>query len=868
MRTLIEFIRAAYARVWKFAAQDADTTTVVKPPEPDAQQDDLSLFEQARNYHRHGQLAEAEILYRALLEKYPGDGDLLLMLGTVEGQRNHFDPAVSLIEKAIQIDPDNPAAHSCLGNCLQGQGKYAEALVCYDRSLALKPNDADTLNNRGTALRALTRAEEALASFNQALAINLSHVVAHDNCGITLRELGRPVEAMASHDMALSIDPGFVPAQYHRGIVLAELQRQEEACACFEQILTTYPKHVDALNNLGALLHGLKRFEHALAVYDRLLALAPQSVEALINRGTTLRLLNRHEEALNTLTQARALAPDHAETHFSLGISFGDLRRFEDAVASYDHALCLRPDYVEALNNRGAMLRALRRDIDALSSYSKALEVNPNHLSSLFSRGNLLLEFKRLDEAIADYLRLVSLDPEYDYAQSHLLHARMSCCDWRDIDVLCSTIFEGTRHDKRSLEPFYCVGVASTPDFLRRCSEIYAADKFPLAQHRPFDATPRDSGKIRLGYVAGEFRHQATSILMVELFERHDTARFDVFAFDNGWDDGSDIRKRIASACTEIVDISRDDDLGAAKKVNDKAIDILVNLNGYFGLGRTGVFRYRPAPIQVNWLGFPGTMGAPYMDYIVGDEIVIPAGHEIYFAEKVVRLPDSYQVNDSKRAISAHIPTRAELGLPSGAFVFCCFNNNVKIMPHVFDIWMRVLRKVDHSVLWLLQDNAAAARNLRTEAEARGVTADRLVFAPRMNLPEHLARHQLADLFLDTLPCNAHTTASDALWAGLPVLTCLGDTFAGRVAGSLLRAVGLPELITENLVDYEALALRLAANPAMMSSIRTRLANNRMTQALFDTDRFRRHIESAYTTMYERSMHGVVPESFTVQPME
>jgi len=308
-----------------------------------------------------------------------------------------------------------------------------------------------------------------------------------------------------------------------------------------------------------------------------------------------------------------------------------------------------------------------------------------------------------------------------------------------------------------------------------------------------------------------------------------------------------------------------DNDVAAMLRAQE--IDIAVDLKGYSKGCRPAIFAQRAVPVQVNYLVYPGTMGADYMDYIIGDREVIPEGDDVFYAEKVVRLPDSYQVNSARRVNTAKNPGRAAAKLPESGFVFCCFNNNYKITPDIFDVWMRLLDRIDGSVLWLLEGNAAASRNLRLEAEARGVRAERLVFAPRMPPSDHLARHRLADLFLDTLPCNAHTTASDALWAGLPVLTCRGTAFPGRVAASVLRAIGLPELIAENLDDYEALAFKLATTPALMADLRTRLARNRTTYPLFDIDRYRRHLESAYVAMYERYQRGEPPHSFSVPAM-
>jgi predicted O-linked N-acetylglucosamine transferase (SPINDLY family) len=379
-------------------------------------------------------------------------------------------------------------------------------------------------------------------------------------------------------------------------------------------------------------------------------------------------------------------------------------------------------------------------------------------------------------------------------------------------------------------------------------------------------APTRKREKIRIAYVSGEFREQATSYLTAELFERHDRARFDIVGVSTGWNDHSPMRRRLEEAFDTFLDGSAKTDVELAQLMARSEIDIAVDLNGYFGNERTGLFALRPCPIQVNYLGFPGTMGVDYIDYILADRTVIPEDQHAFYVEKVVYLPDSYQVNDSKKEIGAHTPLRSDVGLPESGFAFCCFNNNHKITPEMFAVWTRILRQVEGSVLWLFQGNAAATANLRMEAERHGIGQERIVFAPHASLPDHLARHRLADLFLDTLPHNAHTTCSDALWAGLPVLTCLGSSFAGRVAASLLNAVGLPELVTHTLEEYEARALELARDPAMLAQIRDKLAQNRRSYPLFDAGRFCRHVEAAFSTMWERHRRGEPPASFSVAP--
>jgi predicted O-linked N-acetylglucosamine transferase (SPINDLY family) len=620
-----------------------------------------------------------------------------------------------------------------------------------------------------------------------------------------------------------------------------------------------------ALSDRGNLLRDLGRYQDALASYDRSLELKPDEAEAFYQRGNTLLKLKRPDDALASYDRALKLSPDYADALYNCGVALQSLKRPEEALAHYDRALQLKPDDAQALNNRGNALLDLRRPDEALTSYDRALSLNPDYLEALHNRGLALLELKRPEDTMKSYSTLLELAPDYHFVKGKLLHAKMSCCDWEQLIPLTASIEKDIRAGKQSAEPFGYQAISNSPQDLRRCAEIYAAANYPNSGVQLWTGERYNNAKVRIGYLSGEFRNQATSILMTELFELHDKNRFELVAFDNGWDDASEIRERIENAFSEIIDITRLDELEAASVIRQKKIDILINLNGYFGRDRQGVFSYRPCPVQVNYLGFPGTLGADYIDYIIADPHVIPRGHDAFYVEKIVYLPDTYQVNDSRRSIAERVPTRAEAGLPDTGFVFCCFNNSYKITPEIFDLWTRLLKNVAGSVLWLAQDNVAASRNLRREADERGVAPERVIFAPRIKLDGHLSRHRLADLFLDTLPCNAHTTASDALWAGLPVLTCMGGTFAGRVAASLLNAVGLPELATDSLDNYEKLALELAMKPAMLYDFRARLARNRYTHPLFDADRFRRHIESAYITMHDRVQQGEPPASFAVQ---
>jgi predicted O-linked N-acetylglucosamine transferase (SPINDLY family) len=473
------------------------------------------------------------------------------------------------------------------------------------------------------------------------------------------------------------------------------------------------------------------------------------------------------------------------------------------------------------------------------------------------------MKLGRPADAVPVLSRLREIAPHRPYVVGDLLYAKMLCCDWAGFGELAAAVQRGMQDSRPVMSPFGYMAIAESEPDLKTCATIYSADHFPPVMN-DFSGRRRPRGKIRIGYSSGEFRAQATSFLMAELWELHDRSRFELVAFDNGWDDGSPMRARIAAAFDEMIDITRLSDVDAAALVNRKAIDILVNLNGFFGEPRQGVFACRPSPIQVNYLGYPGTLGASYMDYLIADEIVIPPSSRSFYTEKVVTLPGCYQPNDRRRPIADQIPSRADLGLPPDAFVFCCFNNHYKLTPRMFDIWTRLLAQIEGSVLWLIQDDQASADNLRREAGARGIASERLVFAPRQPLPLHLARHAAADLFLDTLPCNAHTTASDALWAGLPVLTARGTTFPGRVGASLLTAVGLPEMVAADLGQYEARALELARSRPALEAVRRKLAANRATAPLFDAPRFVRHIEDAYSRIYERHQAGLPPDHMEV----
>jgi predicted O-linked N-acetylglucosamine transferase (SPINDLY family) len=813
-----------------------------------------------------GRFDDAEALCRKLAAAAPRNADAVFLLGAVAQRRGRLDDAVAFYRRAVALAPKYPDAHNNLGNVLLTQGKIDAAIESLRRAVVLEPGFVQAHYNLGNAL-APRDAAEAAEAYRRAVAVEPGFFEAHNNLGVQLHRLAQPQAAMASFDRALEIKPDYAEALNNRGNVLKELKRLDEALASYERALAVLPDYAEALYNRGIALHEMKRLDAALASYDRALALRPDYAEALYNRGNTLKELRRPAEALASYDRALALRPDYAEALNNRGNVLHELKRDGEALASYDRALALRPDYAEALFNRGIALNELNRLDDALASYDRALALQPDDADALNNRGNTLKELDRLGEALASYERALAAKPDHPHALSGAADCAIKLCDWDRRTRFAVDLKAQVSGKKSIVDPFLLLGYSGDPALQLQCARTYIEDKIPLPPRPFWTGQIRRHDKIRIAYLSADFRAHIVAHVIAELLERHDRSRFEIVGVSFGVDDGSEIRKWLVATFDAFHDVRRQSDQDVAKLLFDLEIDIAIDLMGYTQDSRPGIFAYRPAPIQVNYLGYPGTRGTPSIDYIVADKIVAPFEHRQFYAERIVHLPDCFLVSQTQRKIAERAPTRQEAGLPEHGFVFCCFNAAWKLTPEIFDVWMRLLHRIEGSVLWLSRPNADAEANLRKAAQRRGIDSSRLVFAGRLPLDEHLARHRLADLFLDTLPYNAHSTAGDALWMGLPVLTCQGEAFAGRVAASLLHAVGLPELITSSREDYEALALKLARDPAWLAEIRTALARNRDAYPLFNTDRFARHIEAAYATMWDIWQRGEAPKSFSVEPI-
>jgi predicted O-linked N-acetylglucosamine transferase (SPINDLY family) len=745
-------------------------------------------------------------------------------------QQGQLVGARQAYQEILDAKPDHFDALNAMG-VLAGQSKdLQQAIQYFERAIAVKPGDSGAHCNRGLALKQLNQPDAALACLERAIVLDPKSAIAHYSRAETLKDLGRPDEALASYDEAIAINPGFVHASYRRGVALQQIGRLDDAIASYDQVIRLKPDHFDAHANRARSLFALGWHAEALTSCDYAIALKPGQAPLYLLRGDALCFLDKMVPALTSYEQAISMNPDDAEAHCRRGIVLLRLNKVE-SIACFDRAIAIKPDYAEAYVNRGHARRRLRQ----------------------------------FDLATSDYKVVAALAPDFEFIPGNRLESSLQVCDWSDLDALLGQIAAGIENDRRVCQPLTFMLLMNSPRLQHKAARIWV-DHACRPNNSLGPLTPRmRSGRLKVGYFSADFREHPVGRLVAQLIEIHDRSRFEVvaFSFTNKTDDP--VQQRLVRAFDRFIDVRDNSCFEIASLARDLDIDIAVDLSGYTEGNRTNIFALRAAPIQVNYLGYPGTMGAEYMDYLIGDHTVIPGTEQGDYTERIIYFPDSFIPFDSSYAIADKTFTRQELGLPAHAFVFCCFNNPQKITPTIFDSWMKIMVRVRESVLWLSGANAMAVENLRKEAARRGVEAGRLIFAERLaSLPHHVARLRAADLFLDTLPYNAHATALDALRAGLPVLTCEGKGFAGRVAASCLRTIGVPQLITDSISRYEEMAVDLALNPQRLAQIRTELREKRLTCSLFDASRYVRNLEAAYTAMHDRYEAGLPPNHLEI----
>ena len=605
-------------------------------------------------------------------------------------------------------------------------------------------------------------------------------------------------------------------------------------------------------------------FDLANSILKSILQANIDSADTIFKLGMTYANHNKFTEASIILSCLQPYKNDDVRIPYNIGFIYSTQGKHQLALEAYDAALKINPNDSETLINKGATLIDLNNYTLALEALDKAIRISSHIPEAWSNKGVVLQALNRFDEAITHFNKALSLNPVINWVHGDLLHAKMKISDWSSLADGLTKLSHKVEASENVANPFLLLALSDNAFLHKKSAEIYTQSKYPSNPTLGPISKHSKGSKIRVGYFSADFYNHATGCLMAELFELHNKSQFEFFGFSFGVRDEDEMRQRLEKSFDQFIEVSKCSDVEIAQLSRGLNIDIAIDLKGFTQHSRPGIFSYRVAPIQVNYLGYPGTMGADYIDYLIADKILIPSHSEQFYSEKVVYLPHSYQVNDRKRVISKKQFSRQEMGLPKQGFVYCCFNNNHKILPATFKSWMRILRAVDGSVLWLLQDNPWAVENLKKEAQKEGVDEKRLVFAERLPPSEHLARHRQADLFIDTFPYNAHTTASDALWAGLPVLTLVGESFASRVAASLLNAVGITELITSTIEEYQTLAIDLAINSHKLEIIKQTLAVNRLTTPLFDTPCFAKNLEVAYIKMYERYQLDLQPDKIVI----
>jgi protein O-GlcNAc transferase len=794
------------------------------------------ILAQGQAAHRTGKLADAESSYRRVLAARPDHTEAMYALGVLMAQSRRVSESMDLLKRASCLAPEDTRIARNLALVLQAAGRPKEAEAEFVRLCEMEPGVADHRFGLALLYSAQGRQPDAIEQFRKGLALAPDNADAWCNLGLACRAAGENQQALEAFGRAVSVSPAMVKAH----------------------------------GNRGALLMALGRWEEAVQTWDRLLGLEPGIADVHADKGVALAQLGRIEEAADCFRRAEELDGGNALHPYNLARALQDLGCLPEAAEAYDRATARDPEYVSAYLNMGVVLRRMGNVDLALEKYARAIELQPDNGAAHLNRGKLLMQDGRFDEALEGYRRVLELHPDDADALSETVNLRRMLCDWDGLaeqeDRCRAMIGDGIQ----GIDPLVFMSLAQNADEQMHCGrlwgEMLVADRAHAIRGVQPAARPVTAAgeRIRLGYISPDFRNHPVAQMMAGVFEGLDRSRFETFAYSIGPDDGSDLRRRLCGAFDHFADLWEIPSGEVVRRIAEDGIDVLVDLGGYTKHSRPEVLACRAAPIQVNHFGFSAGMGVEWMDYILADGTIIPPDDVKFYREKVICLPNSFMPVGDLPVPGAENGGRSDHGLPEVGTVYCAFNNPFKLNPAIFDVWMDILRRVPDSVLWLREDNEQSCVNLRREAEARGVAGDRLVFAPRMPYVEHLARHRLADLFLDCLPYNAHTTAVDALWMGVPVLTVAGGTFAGRVAASLLTSLGLPELIAPDLKGYAGMAVRLASDPTALAALKAKVEASRATSALFDTARFTRDLERAYEVMIERSRAGLPPEAFSV----
>jgi len=877
-----------------------------------------SFFKEALISHKQGQLEDAANKYREILNINAKNIDALHLLGVIQLQEKQWEKAEKLITESLNINPNQPAALNNLGIVYKEQKKYSLAIEVYKSSLNLKSDDANTYMNLGNVYHEIRDYELALKVYDKSLVLQPGLAAALINRALSLSQLGHHLNAIENYKLALHISPTDFNIYNNLGNSQKELGRLDLALECFSKSIQINAYFADAFFNKGNILRSMGKLHEALDSYNCAIELNTSSPEQYLNKGNLLHELHNYVGAIKNFNIAIHLKPDYSQAYNNLGNVYLDQKKIQSAKLSYIHAITLDPQYAPAYNNRATALRAegninevkknylrsvliddrysdARNNLgvlaleslevkEAIDHFDIAIDLNKNFSDAHYNKANALREIKLFSQAIAHYERVLTLNSEYPFVLGLLIHSKMQICDWSPIainlsndskkhiffDDLIDKLKSDLEEEKKVTPPFPVLGLIDSPSLQLKAAKVWSEDKFPEMDtlgpiaKRDFDSSLFESTqpnsktlfkKIRIGYFSADFRDHPVSYLMADIFEHHDRLHFEIFAFSLGPIKNDSMRARLVSSFDSWLDVISLSDAQIASKSRDLGIDIAVDLGGFTNYARSGIFALRVAPIQISYIGYLGTMGTSYIDYLIADKTIISPEFRKFYSEKIAYLP-VYQANDSKRKMSDEPISRADLGIPLESFVYCCFNTNYKITFQTFKCWINILQKVPHGVLLLYADTPEVIPKLKRQAQNLGLDPSRIYFVDRVDQMEYLKRYTLADLFLDTEPYNAGTTASDALWSGLPVLTKIGKSFASRIAASLLKALDLDELIAQSRSQYEEIAVELGLNQEKAKALRVKLKDRKTNSDLFNTPKFTKNLERLFEEMIRRDTLG------------
>jgi predicted O-linked N-acetylglucosamine transferase (SPINDLY family) len=768
-----------------------------------------------------------EIAYLLNPERF----DAVHLLGLIFYQNNQLDRAKEFIEKSLKINSDSSSAHLHMGVILKKIGKIEDAIQYYKKAILLNHNFPEAYSNLGNALM----------------------------------EKGEYTSALENYESALLIKPEFEDALFNKARLYEVMKNTNEAIKCYSKIIEINPKNINAIINLGNIYLNKNICNKANELYDEVIKLDPDNYLAYANKGIALLRLNNLTKSIESYDRALLINNKFIEGYFNKGNALMLLNKIEEAIKNYIKVIDLDKNYIVAYCNIGVALIKNNNHLMAIEYLNQAIKLNNNYGDAYLNKAQALKSLFRYEEAISNYEIGLKLNKNSDFMYGSYVHLKMIISDWVNLDSCIDFIIKNINKNQKIAAPFPILSLIDDPKINFECSQIYSNSLNNFTKSNNIVFNKIKTKKIRIGYYSADYYNHATSYLIAELFEKHDRNKFEIYGFTFIKNNNDQMHKRIEMAVDKLIDVTFLSDTEIVQLSIKMEIDIAIDLKGYTQNSRPGIFIEGCAPIQINFLGYPGTSAIGKIDYIIADEYIIPNEYQSYYSEKIMYLPNCYQVNDSKRIISDKFKNRNELGLPENDFVFCCFNNNYKITPIIFNTWMEILNEVKDSVLWLLEDNLLAVKNLKKQAVNFGINENRLIFAKRISMEDHLSRQQFADLFLDTYPYNAHTTASDALWSGLPILTYSGKTFASRVAGSLLKDLKLNELIATSLVDYKKKAIELASNPTVLAQIKIQLEINKKIAPLFNGGKYSKNIEKGYMKIWEDYCNNIKPRNIYIK---